>query len=59
MKCHWNVSILTIYVWDWGTGGLAFLAIQVNLQVSCLLDKAGNLICVRVRTAQKLPQNLE
>lgn len=51
--------MLTIYVRDWGTGGLALLATQVILQISCLLDKAGNLICICVRTAHNLPQYLE
>lgn len=58
-NCQGNVQILTIYVRDWGTGSLTVWVTQVILQVSCLLDKAGNLICVCVRTAHKLSQNLE
>lgn len=51
--------MLTIYVWDWGTRSVTLLTAQVCLNISCLLDQAGNLIRVCVRIAHQLPQHLE
>lgn len=51
--------MLTIYVRDRDTGSVALLVTEVSLQVSCLLDQAGNFICVCVRITHELHQHLE
>lgn len=50
---RFRLEMLTIYVRDWDADSVAVRATEVGLEISGLLDQAGDLISVCVRVTHQ------